>query len=137
MRYLLDTNIISEIRKGSKCDPKVAAWFAGIEEDEVFLSALVLGEIRRGIELARARTPEKAAALETWLNALVEGYGDRVLPVDWPVAEAWGRMAAKRTVSTVDALLAATARVHDLTLVTRNTSDVADLDAALLNPFET
>jgi predicted nucleic acid-binding protein len=137
VRYLLDTNIISEIRKGSKCDPKVAAWFAGIEEDEVFLSALVLGEIRRGIELARARTPEKAAALETWLNALVEGYGDRVLPVDWPVAEAWGRMAAKRTVSTVDALLAATARVHDLTLVTRNTSDVADLDAALLNPFET
>ena len=136
MRYLLDTNIISEVRKGSKCDPQVAAWFATIEDEELFLSVLVLGEIRRGIELARARTPEKAAALETWLNALTEGFGDRILPVDRPVAEAWGQMAAKRTVSTIDALLAATAKVHGLTLVTRNISDVADLDAALLNPFK-
>ena len=136
MSYLLDTNIVSEIRKGSRCDPAVAAWWAGVAEDDLRVSVLVLGEIRKGVELARQRDPQKARALETWLNDLVSDFGDRILPVDAAVAEEWGRMAAVRPVPAIDALLAATARTNGLTLVTRNTADVAGLDVEVLNPFE-
>ncbi len=136
MSFLIDTNIISEIRKGSRCDPAVAAWWAGVAEDDLRVSVLVLGEIRKGVELARQRDPQKARALETWLNDLVSDFGERILPVDAAVAEDWGRMAAVRPVPAIDALLAATARTNGLTLVTRNTADVAGLDVEVLNPFE-
>ena len=136
MSFLIDTNIVTEIRKGSRCDPAVAAWWAGVAEDDLRVSALVLGEIRKGVELARQRDPQKARALETWLNDLVSDFGDRILPVDAAVAEEWGRMAAVRPVPAIDALLAATARTNGLTLVTRNTADVAGLDVEVLNPFE-
>jgi len=134
--FLIDTNIVSEIRKGNRCDPAVAAWWAGVAEDDLQVSVLVLGEIRKGVELARRRDPQKARALETWLKDLVSDFGDRILPVDAAVAEEWGRMAAVRPVPAIDALLAATARVNGLTLVTRNAADVAGLDAEVLNPFE-
>lgn len=136
MSFLIDTNIVSEIRKGSRCDPAVAAWWAGVAEDDLRVSVLVLGEIRKGVELARQRDPQKARALETWLNDLVSDFGDRILPVDAAVAGEWGRMAAVRPVPAIDALLAATARTNGLTLVTRNTADVAGLDVEVLNPFE-
>ncbi len=136
MSFLIDTNIISEIRKGSRCDPAVAAWWAGVAEDDLRVSVLVLGEIRKGVELARQRDPQKARALETWLNDLVSDFGDRILPVDAAVAGEWGRMAAVRPVPAIDALLAATARTNGLTLVTRNAADVAGLDVEVLNPFE-
>ncbi len=136
MSFLIDTNIVSEIRKGNRCDPAVAAWWAGVAEDDLQVSVLVLGEIRKGVELARRRDPQKARALETWLKDLVSDFGDRILPVDAAVAEEWGRMAAVRPVPAIDALLAATARVNGLTLVTRNAADVAGLDAEVLNPFE-
>ena len=136
MSFLIDTNIVSEIRKGSRCDPAVAAWWAGVEEDDLRVSVLVLGEIRKGVELARQRDPQKARALETWLNDLVSDFGDRIIPVDAAVAEEWGRMAAVRPVPAIDALLAATARTNGLTLVTRNAADVAGLDVEVLNPFE-
>ncbi len=136
MSFLIDTNIVSEIRKGSRCDPAVAAWWAGVAEDDLRVSVLVLGEIRKGVELARQRDPQKARALETWLNDLVSGFGERILPVDAAVAGEWGRMAAVRPVPAIDALLAATARTNGLTLVTRNTADVAGLDVEVLNPFE-
>ena len=136
MTFLIDTNIVSEIRKGSRCDPAVAAWWAGVAEDELRISVLVLGEIRKGVELARRRDPQQALALETWLNDLISYYGDRILPVDAAVAEEWGRMAAVRPVPAIDALLAATARTNGLTLVTRNAADVAGLDVEVLNPFE-
>ena len=136
MSFLIDTNIVSEIRKGSRCDPAVAAWWAGVAEDDLRVSVLVLGEIRKGVELARQRDPQKARALETWLKDLVSDFGDRILPVDAAVAEEWGRMAAVRSAPAIDALLAATARTNGLTLVTRNTADVAGLDVEVLNPFE-
>ena len=78
MSYLIDTNVISELRKGDRCDPAVAAWWAKVDEDELWTSALVLGEIRRGIELARRRDPQKAKALEAWLEEVISGFGDRV-----------------------------------------------------------
>ncbi len=136
MSFLIDTNIISEIRKGSRCDPAVAAWWAGVAEDDLRVSVLVLGEIRKGVELARQRDPQKARALGTWLDDLVSDFGDRIIPVDAAVAEEWGRMAAVRPVPAIDALLAATARANGLTLVTRNAADVAGLDVEVLNPFE-
>ena len=136
MSFLIDTNIISEVRKGERCDPAVAAWWAGVAEDDLWLSALVLGEIRKGVELARRRDPRKADALEAWLGDVIAGFGDRVLPVDTAVAEEWGRMNAIRPLPVIDALLAATAKANGLTLVTRNGADVAGLDLDVLNPFD-
>jgi len=134
--YLIDTNVISEIRKGSRCDPVVSDWWAGIAEDQLYLSALVIGEIRKGVELARARDPQKAAVLERWLGEVTGAFGDRILPVSTDVAEEWGRMNAIRPVPVIDALLAATAKVNGLTLATRNEADVAGLGAEVLNPFK-
>ena len=136
MNYLIDTNIISEVRKADRCDPKVSTWYASIGDDSLYLSVLVVGEIRKGIELARIKDPAQARALEKWLAAVIAAFGDRILPIDDAIAEEWGRMSAKRPVPTIDGLLAATAAVHDMTLVTRNTSDVANLGARLLDPFE-
>ncbi len=136
MSFLIDTNVISEVRKGARCDANVAAWYAAIEDDDLYLSVLVLGEIRRGIERARAGEPAKARALEQWLSAVSGSFGNRILPVDQRVAEEWGRMRAKRSAPVIDALLAATARVYDLTLATRNTANVAGLGAEVVNPFE-
>src|SRR5712691_7108117 len=136
MSYLIDTNIISEVRKGEQCNPNVAAWYGSIDDADIYLSVLVLGEIRKGIERARPNDPARARALERWLSTVRASFADRVLPVDQLVADEWGRMSAKRPVPSVDALLAATAKVHRMTLATRNLSDVADLGAAVLNPFE-
>ena len=135
MTWLVDTNVISEVRKGPRCHPAVAAWWAGVEDPDLFLSVLTLGEIRKGVEGVRPRDPAKAAALEAWLAEVVEAFGPRVLGVDLPVAEAWGRMSAARSAPVTDALLAATASVHGLVLVTRNVADVEGLGARVLDPF--
>lgn len=136
MNYLLDTNIISEIRKGPRCNSKVAAWYGSIDDAEIHLSVLVLGEIRKGLERARRSNPTQVRALENWLAAIGTSFAERILPIDQAIADEWGRMSARRPVSTIDALLAATAKVNGMTLVTRNTVDVADLGATVLNPFE-
>ena len=137
MSFLIDTNIIFEVRKGARCNPGVARWWAEVAEGDLWLSTLILGEIRKGIELARSRDPEKASVLEAWLGEVVSGFGDRLLPVDAATAEEWGRMSAIRPVPVIDALLAATAKTNGLTLVTRNEADVAGLGVDVLNPFET
>lgn len=136
MTWLIDTNIISEVRKGARCHPAVAAWWSRVEDRDLFLSMLTIGEIRKGVETVRARDPEKARALETWLQAIVQAFGPRILGIDAAVAESWGRIAAIRSVPVVDALLAATASMHGLVLVTRNATDVAGLGVRILNPFE-
>ncbi len=136
MTWLIDTNIISEVRKGARCHPAVAAWWSRVEDRDLFLSTLTIGEIRKGVETVRARDPEKARALETWLQAIVQAFGPRILGIDAAVAESWGRIAAIRSVPVVDALLAATASMHGLVLVTRNANDVAGLGVRILNPFE-
>jgi predicted nucleic acid-binding protein len=133
--YLIDTNVISELRKGDRCDPAVAAWWAKVDENELWTSALVLGEIRRGIELARRYDPQKAKVLESWLEEVIYGFGDRILDVDAQVADEWGRMNAIRPLPVIDALIAATARANSLTFVTRNVSDVQGVGVDLLNPF--
>lgn len=136
MSFLIDTNIISEVRKGASCNPGVARWWAEVAEGDLWLSSLILGEIRKGVELARRRDPDKASVLEAWLGDVVSGFGDRVLPVDAAVADEWGRMNAIRPVPVIDALLAATAKANGLTLVTRNEADVMGLGVEVLNPFE-
>jgi len=133
--FLIDTNVISEIRKRAQCDRNVAAWYASIDDDAVYLSVLVMGEIRKGIALAERRDRPKAAMLEAWLNAVDTAFAERILPIDRAVTDEWGRMSARRPVPVIDGLLAATAKVHDMTLVTRNDEDVANLGSKVLNPF--
>ena len=97
---------------------------------------LVVGEIRKGIERARPNNPLQATALEQWLTEVVRSFADRIMPIDQAVADEWGRMSAKRSLSTIDALLAATAKVNGMTLATRNISDVVNLGVRVLDPFE-
>jgi len=134
--YLIDTNIISEVRKGDKADSKVLTWWNEVDDDELWISALVLGEIRQGIERSRQRDPAKAKALEHWLGTLTRHFHDRALPVDPAVAEVWGRLNRPRPLPVINSLLAATALVHDLTLVTRNTADIKSTGVAILNPWQ-
>jgi toxin FitB len=136
VNYLVDTNVISEIGKGERCNANVAAWYASIESTEIYLSVLVLGEIRKGVERARGSSRERAGKLEAWLLMVREAFAARILVVNEAVSDEWGRMSAKRPLPGADGLLAATAKVHGLTLVTRNIKDVADLGADLLDPFE-
>ena len=134
--FLLDTNVISELRRGESSNIGVANWYAGVRDADLFTSALVMGEIRRGIaRLVQRQDYRQANILEVWLEASRDFFADRVLPVDSAVADTWGRMYAIRNVPVVDGLLAATAIVHDLTLITRNIAHVQELGVALLNPF--
>ena len=135
MSWLVDTNVISELRKGSRADPGVRTWHDAVADDELFLSVLVLGEIRTGIERARRTDERQALALENWLGQVEIAFAEAILPVSHEVADAWGRFHAVRPVPVVDGLLASTALVHGLTLVTRNIGDVQDLGVSLLNPF--
>jgi predicted nucleic acid-binding protein len=136
VRLLLDTNVVSELRKGPRTDSNVRAWFTDADADALYLSVLVVGEIRQGIERARRRDPTAAANLERWLAKLSELYEDRIIAVDVAVAEQWGRLNVPDPLPTVDGLLAATALVHDMSLVTRNTADIARTGVRVVNPFE-
>lgn len=136
MSFLLDTNILSELRKGHRCHPGVARWFASIEEHEVYLSVFVVGEIRKGIELIRRKDRETAARLQSWLQQVVNDYHERILPVDQTVAEEWGRLNVPNPLPTVDGLLAATAKVSHLVLATRNVDDVKTTGVSYVNPFD-
>lgn len=136
MNYLIDTSVISEIRKGSNCSANVTAWYERIEDNSLYLSVLILGEIRKGVERTRPRDVRKARTLEKWLVAVTSAFAGRILTIDVAVAEEWGKMNAIRPIPVIDGLLAATAKVHRMILVTRNITDVADLGAAVLNPFD-
>jgi predicted nucleic acid-binding protein len=133
--YLLDTNVISELRKGSRADRNVSSWFSELADEEIFLSALTLGEIRRGIESIRRRDARTAGALESWLGRIADQHGDRIVPIDRAIADEWGRMNAPDPLPVVDGLLAATAKVVGLTLATRNTTDIERTDVSYVNPF--
>ncbi len=133
--WLLDTNVVSELRKGSRANLYVQAWARSVHEPTTYLSALVLGEVRSGIERTRRRDEAFAAQLEAWLAGLEVHFAHRILPVDVAVAQCWGRFNAQRTVAAVDGLLAATALVHGLTLATRNLADVHGLGVPCVDPF--
>jgi predicted nucleic acid-binding protein len=137
LNYLLDTNVISEFQKGNQMHPLVQKWWSDTDVQSVYVSVMVLGEIRQGIERLRIRDPQRARAIERWLQSIVRSMGARVLVVNQQIADAWGRMGIKRTLPLVDSVLAATALAHDLTLVTRNTKDIKDTGVRYLNPFET
>lgn len=136
MKYLLDTNVVSELRKGSRAHTRVLSWYAGTESDEKYLSVLTVGEVRRGIENVRGRDPVQARALDRWLERLLATHADRVLSIDAAIAEQWGRLSAARSMPVIDALLAATALVHGLTFATRNVRDVSRSGVPTVNPFE-
>lgn len=136
MSYLLDTNVISELRKGKRAERSVVEWFDGLADQEVYLSVLTIGEIRRGVESVRRRDPDSASALDSWLSRLTETHRDRILLVDRAIAEEWGRMDVPDPLPVVDGLLAATARIVGLTLVTRNVADVESTGVETLNPFD-
>ena len=110
--------MISEIRKLERTDPNVAKWVAQTPVEEIGTSVLVLAEIRHGIELNRRRDAEQAAASDRWFAQMGSRLGDRVLPVDGPIAEAWSLLSAPNPLPLIDGLLAATAKVHGLMLVT-------------------
>lgn len=136
MTYLLDTNVVAELRKGARANAHVRSWFAALEPDSIVLSVLTIGEIRRGIESVRRRDPPAARALERWLRRVLTDHRDRILGVDLAVAEEWGRLSVPDSLPVVDGLLAATAKVHGLILATRHIKDVARSGADLVNPFE-
>jgi hypothetical protein len=136
VKVLIDTNVVSELRKGAHGDPNVAAWFAALPADGIYLSALVVGEIRQGIERIRRRDTKAARSLDAWLRELVAAHDERILPVDRRVAEEWGRMNVPNPVPVVDGLMAATAKVHGLVLATRNVKDVSGTGVRFVDPFE-
>ncbi len=136
MSYLVDTNVLSELRKGRRCEARVSAWFRAAAGEEKFLSVLSVGEIRRGIESIRRRDERSARKLDVWLGRLRAEYGARILPVSEEIAETWGRLMVPDPLPVVDSILAATAIVHGLTLVTRNTEDIRRTGVPFVDPFE-
>jgi len=135
MAFLLDTNVVSELRR-PRPDAGVRAWFETVASLDLHLSVLAAGEIRRGIELLRPREPGRAERLDEWLKGLVDRYGDRLLPVSADVADAWGRLSAIRPLPVADGLMLATAAVHGLTLVSREAPALADLGVPTLSPWD-
>lgn len=133
--FLLDTNVVSELRKRRRADPAVIAWIQAQLDDELYLSAATLGEIRMGIERLRARDPQQAAELDRWEKSVRLQYRSRILDATVDIFERWGTLQSLRPVAAMDAVLAATALHHNLTLVTRNTDDFRGLGLRLLNPF--
>ena len=136
MAWLLDTNVLSELRKGRRASAKVRAWADGTRKDRHYISVLSLGEIRKGIELLRKKSPEKCPEFERWLAQLHTDYSEEIIPISEEIAEHWGRLTAIRTFPVMDGLIAATALAFGLTIATRNVMDFKSSGAETFNPFE-
>ena len=132
---MLNTNVISEARK-PRGDNQVKRWISSVPVEGLYLSVLTLGEVRRSIGLLEGRDPAQAEVYETWLATVLRDHADRLIPVDAEAAEEWGSMNVPGPVPVVDSLMAATAKVRNMTFVTRSTSDVTCTGARLLNPFD-
>jgi toxin FitB len=135
MGYLIDTNVWSELQKEQRANPGVRRWYDGIARNDLSVSVLVVGEVRRGIERLRRRDPQQANRLEDRLGKLQVTMAGRILPISLAIADRWGRINVPNPFPIVDGLLAATALEHDLILVTRNVRDIERSGVRLLNPF--
>lgn len=136
MAFLLDTNIVSELGRKDRCEPKVKKWALAHRTERQFISVITLGEIRNGVELKRLKQPNEAVILESKLERLIEEFEGSILLVTHEVADRWGRMNCPETLPTADSLIAATALVNGLTLVTRNVKDFKRMGIKMINPFE-
>lgn len=135
MRYLLDTNVLSELRK-TRPNRGVERWYDTASDPDLHLSVMTVAEFRKGLARLRAKDPERAAALALWLDHLLVPYGSRVLPITPDIANVWGELNGPQPLPIIDAFIAATAIVHDMVLVTRNVKDFERTGVRLLNPFD-
>lgn len=133
--FLIDTNVVSELRKRDRADVGVRAWFDEHQADQLWLSVLVVGELRRGVELLRRRDKRSGTRLSDWLDTVTHDFDDRIIPITIEVAERWAALNVPDPVPVVDGFLAATALERDLVLVTRNTTDIERTGVAVLDPF--
>ena len=133
--YLLDTNVVSETRK-LHADPRVTGFLEAVTGERLFLSVLTLGELRKGVAAKRRTDAETADRLAVWVDEIERNFVDRVLPVDAAAARIWGELSAARSLPVVDTLIAATAMTRGLTLVTRNTRDVAATGVIVLDSWD-
>lgn len=136
--YLVDTNVISEVRKHSRANRGVQAFFKRAVEDEtrIFLSVVTVGELRRGVESIRHRGDVRQAdRLEAWLLALLTEFSDQILDINQDIAQLWGRLRVAHPQNALDKQIAATALIHELTIVTRNHKDFVKTGVRVLNPF--
>jgi toxin FitB len=136
MEFLLDTNVVSELRRKRRNDPKVQTWLRSVSSDDLFTSVIVIGEIRRGIEKVRPAHPIFASQLELWLREFQSSYQDRILSITEEIAEFWGSLCPNDPLPEPDGLIAATALHNGMTLVTRNLQHVRRSGVQLLNPWE-
>ncbi len=134
MSWLLDTVTLSELRKPAR-NPAVARWFEAHSSDSFYIACITFGEIERGITRARGRDPIFAVQLETWLTAMIADFGDRALPFTTATAIEWGRLSARLNRADADLEIAATALVHDLTVVTRNVRHFAPAGVRVVDPW--
>lgn len=136
MSFLLDTNVISELRRGQHAQASVVTWFSSLDPREIYLSVVTVGEIRKGIERIRHRGDDEATrSLDDWLATLTGAYGSRILPIDQGIADRWGRLNVPDPIPVLDGLIAATAFVHGLTVATRNGADFEATGVDCLDPF--
>jgi predicted nucleic acid-binding protein len=137
MAYLLDTNVVSELAR-SRCNPNVRTWSDSIPPEDLYMSCLVIGELRKGIELVqRSNDHVRAAQIAEWFEGLKTRFASRIIPVDEDVAAVWGRMVGQYgPLAPIDSLMAATAYLRDWTFVTRNVKDVERTGVRTLNPWE-
>lgn len=137
--YLVDTNVISESRKGRRADPGVLAFFedAELEDQPLFVSVVTMGELRRGVEMKRFRGDrQQCHALDEWLLAVQRRYARHILGVDARIVELWGHLRVPHPENALDKMIAATALIHGLTVVTRNVRDFAHTGVRMLDPFD-
>jgi predicted nucleic acid-binding protein len=132
-KYLLDTNVVSELRK-RKPHGAVVSWLRSLQEDQLFLSAVTMGELQSGVELTRQQDPDRAAEIELWVDQLSDSY--QVLPMDTRCFRDWARLMCGTSDQLIeDGMIAATARVHGFIVATRNEHDFKQLDVRIFNPF--
>jgi hypothetical protein len=133
-RYLLDTNVLSETRKAAM-NPMVHAFLSEVNPDSLYVSALSIGELCKGVQIKRQSDPTMADRLQLWVDAMEQNFSDSILPISMDIAKVWGQLSADRSRPVIDTLLAATAIVHDLVLVTRNVKDFQGVPVITFDPF--